>query len=212
MELQRLCSRRVFVAACVTVEGASESDRFLVFGSGTKLFVTGEQVRRPQLSVYPSARSRCRSGPRSRDLLLCVASAMTPPLVRFSWKRRRENGPLEELRPDQGERLELVVSGRVVAIRAVEPDAQYTYKYRCHVEHESGAADAPQDQEVSAAPPLPPVSPGSPGSAASSGEQDNWRRERQLCLTYVVLLAKSVVYCCGLCVLRASGKNERMNE
>uniref|UniRef100_A0A3Q1HVA0 Ig-like domain-containing protein n=1 Tax=Anabas testudineus TaxID=64144 RepID=A0A3Q1HVA0_ANATE len=89
--------------------------RYYIFGSGTKLYVTasGEQVLKPVVSVYPAA---SRDHLEGKSSLLCVASDMFPPLVQFSWKRRKENGRLEELPSAEGEQLELRESGRSASI------------------------------------------------------------------------------------------------
>ncbi|KAG7222318.1 hypothetical protein INR49_016382, partial [Caranx melampygus] len=67
-----------------------------------------EQVVKPVVSVYPAA---SRAHLEGRSSLLCLASAMFPPLVQFSWKRQKEGGPLEELPPAEGEQLELTERG-----------------------------------------------------------------------------------------------------
>ncbi|XP_044223645.1 immunoglobulin lambda-1 light chain-like [Thunnus albacares] len=153
-----------------------------IFGSGTKLYVTDEQVVKPVVSVYPAA---SRAHLEGKSSLLCLASAMSPPLVQFSWKRQKKNGPLENLPPAEGEQLELREPGRTVAIRVVDRDALYTYKYRCSVRHEWGTVDAQTEQEVSALPPPVP----------------SQYKVKLLCVLYTVLIVKSLVYCCGISLL-----------
>ncbi|CAI5676807.1 unnamed protein product [Oreochromis niloticus] len=132
-------SRQVFVAVCLTVRVAGRS--YYIFGSGTKLSVTDEQVVKPVVSVYPAA---SRAHLEGNSSLLCVASAMFPPLVQFSWKRQKKNGgEAEELPPAEGEQLELRESGRTIAIRMVDRDYLFTYIYRCYVKHEGGTVEAP---------------------------------------------------------------------
>ncbi|KAI3374558.1 hypothetical protein L3Q82_021138, partial [Scortum barcoo] len=92
-----------------------------------------EQVVKPVVSVYPAA---SRAHLEGKSSLLCVASAMFPPLVQFSWKRQKEDGPLEELPPAEGEQLELRESGRTAAILLIRQPESSTYKYRCYVQHE----------------------------------------------------------------------------
>ncbi|XP_040001254.1 uncharacterized protein LOC120799865 [Xiphias gladius] len=134
-------SRQVFVPVCFTVRGKYYS----IFSSGTKLYVTAsdEPVVKPVVSVYPAA---SRAHLEGKSSLLCLASDMSPPLVQFSWKRQKQDGPLEELPPAEGEQLELTGSGRAVAIRVVDRDAFYTYKYRCYVRHEGGTVAAQTEQ------------------------------------------------------------------
>ncbi|CAI5678282.1 unnamed protein product [Oreochromis niloticus] len=165
-------SRQVFVAVCLTVGGY-----YLIFGSGTKLSVTDEQVVKPVVSVYPAA---SRAHLEGNSSLLCVASAMFPPLVQFSWKRQKKNGgEPEELPPAEGEQLELRESGRTIAIRMVDGSDSDTYKYSCSVKHEGGTVEA-QTQQVSF---------------------QSQCKVKLLCLLYTVLIVKSLVYCCGLSLL-----------
>ncbi|KAI3374143.1 hypothetical protein L3Q82_006003 [Scortum barcoo] len=102
-----------------------------------------EQVVKPVVSVYPAA---SRAHLEGKSSLLCVASAMFPPLVQFSWKRQKEDGPLEELPPAEGEQLELRESGRTAAILLIRQPESSTYKYRCYVQHEGGTVEAPTEQ------------------------------------------------------------------
>ncbi len=91
------------------------------------------------VSVYPAA---SRAHLEGRSSLLCVASAMFPPLVRFSWKRRKEDGRLEELPHAEGEQLELRESKCAAAIVLIRQQDRSTYKYICSVEHEGGTVEA----------------------------------------------------------------------
>ena len=102
-----------------------------------------EQVVKPVVSVYPAA---SRAHLEGKSSLLCLASHMFPPLVRFSWKRRREDGSLEELPPAEGEQLELRESGRTAAILLMDGDPLSTYKYVCSVQHEGGTVEARTEQ------------------------------------------------------------------
>lgn len=105
--------------------------------------VTSEQqVAKPVVSVYPAAST---GRPEGSGSLLCLASAMVPPLVRFSWKRQKENGPLEELPPAEGERLELREPGRSAAILFIQQQNS-KYKYSCYVSHEGGTVEARTQQ------------------------------------------------------------------
>lgn len=105
--------------------------------------VSDDKVQKPVVRVYPAATTAKLKG---KNYLLCVASGMSPPLVQFSWKRRKENGPLEELPPVKGEQLEFRESGSIVAIREVDQDAVHAYKYRCHVKHEMATVKALTEQ------------------------------------------------------------------
>ncbi|XP_072219559.1 immunoglobulin lambda-1 light chain-like [Leuresthes tenuis] len=207
----------------------STADRFLyqsqslcegygypIFGSGTKLYVTDEQVVKPVVSVCPIA---SRVHLEGKSSLLCLASDMFPPLVQFSWKRQKKNGGLEELPPAEGWQTNFKRSGRSAAIRAVDSDSLHTYKYSCYVEHEGGTVEAQTQQEVPATPPptaappthLPEETSAAADTAATSVPPQqpvklsvsfqSECRVKLLCLLYTVLIVKSLVYCCGLSLL-----------
>ncbi|KAI3374565.1 hypothetical protein L3Q82_021131 [Scortum barcoo] len=216
-------SRQVFVLLSVAVGGYW----YFIFGSGTKLYVTDEQVVKPVVSVYPAA---SRAHLEGKSSLLCVASAMFPPLVQFSWKRQKEDGPLEELPPAEGEQLKLRESGCTGTIRVIDQDALNKYKYRCYVQHEGGNVEATEEQGDEG---LGFLSVHhhhlhhhfqhhlnhhlhrhihqhfqhhvhhhlhQPCPAAASFQSQC--RVKLLSMLYSVLIVKSLVYCCGLSLLR----------
>ncbi|KAL3989070.1 hypothetical protein ACER0C_013388 [Sarotherodon galilaeus] len=168
-------------------------DHYDIFGSGTKLSVTDEQVVKPVVSVYPAA---SRAHLEGNSSLLCVASAMFPPLVQFSWKRQKKNGrEAEELPPAEGEQLELRESGRTIAIRMVDGSDSDTYKYSCWVKHEGGTVEAQTQQGITRLSVCLFV------SVCPSVSFQSQCRVKLLCLLYTVLIVKSLVYCCGLSLL-----------
>ncbi|KAE8290465.1 hypothetical protein D5F01_LYC10038 [Larimichthys crocea] len=112
-----------------------------------RFYWINEQVVKPVVSVYPAA---SRAHLEGKSSLLCLASAMFPPLVKFSWKRQKEDGPLEEVHRDVGEQLELRESGRTASILLIHGHESSTYKYRCSVQHEGGTVEAQTEQEVPA--------------------------------------------------------------
>ncbi|KAM4551945.1 immunoglobulin lambda-1 light chain-like isoform 3-T3 [Odontesthes bonariensis] len=174
---------------------------YLIFGSGTKLFVTDEQVVKPVVSVYPAA---SRVHLEGRSSLLCLASGMFPPLVRFSWKRQKKNGGLEELPPAEGEQLELRESGRTASILLIRQQENSTYKYSCSVEHEGGRVEAQTQQELPApAASCPPVRDPAdlPALQRAAASFQSELRVKLLCLLYTLLIVKSLVCCCGLSLL-----------
>ncbi|XP_053185516.1 uncharacterized protein LOC128368680 [Scomber japonicus] len=185
------------------------TNRHHIFGSGTKLFVD-EQVVKPVVSVYPAA---SRAHLEGKSSLLCLASAMSPPLVQFSWKRQKKNGQLEDLTPAKFEQLELREQGRSASILLLHQQEDSTYKYRCYVKHEGVTFEAQTEQ-------------GNEGLVTTLSE----RAEEQsanicfslfsvsvvfalsptvpsqsqvllFCVLYTVLIVKSLVYCCGLSLL-----------
>ncbi|XP_062285695.1 uncharacterized protein LOC133991219 [Scomber scombrus] len=169
-----------------------------IFGSGTKLFVD-EQVVKPVVSVYPAA---SRAHLEGKSSLLCLASAMSPPLVRFSWKRQKKNGPLEVLTPAEFEQLELREPGRSASILLLHQQENSTYKYRCYVKHEGGPVEA-QTEVPAAAASCPPER--EPADLPALQQADllfqSQCRVKLLCVLYTVLIVKSLVYCCGLSLL-----------
>ncbi|XP_032363943.1 immunoglobulin lambda-1 light chain [Etheostoma spectabile] len=174
---------------------------YLIFGSGTKLVVTDEPVVKPVVSVYPAAP---RAPLEGKSSLLCLASAMFPPLVQFSWKRRREDGPLEELPPAEGEQLEIRESGRTAAILMLHQQENSTYKYRCYVHHEGGTVEAHTEPEVPAPAASCPPERDPPDQLALQRADSSFQLQYQVklfCLLYTQLIVKSLVFCCGLSLL-----------
>ncbi|XP_041659561.1 uncharacterized protein LOC121520253 [Cheilinus undulatus] len=174
-------SRRVLVLVVFTVR-----EYFMIFGSGTRLFVSDDQVVKPVVRVYPAA---SRSPPEEKRSLLCVSSAMFPPLVRFSWSRRpKKSGHPEELLSADGRQLKLRESGCTASILAVDQRESDSYEYSCSVQHEEKKVKtlAPTGFSVLPVPPsLPPPSV-------------SVYKLRLLLLLYTLLIVKSLVYCCGL--------------
>ncbi|KAM9345039.1 uncharacterized protein ABDE67_013932 [Symphorus nematophorus] len=127
---------------------------------------------------------------------------MFPPLVQFSWRRRKENGRLEALPPAGGEQLKL--SGCTGTILPIDGDALDTYKYVCSVRHEGGTVEAQKEQVLPALPPSPSPSPSSspppPPSPPPAASVPSQYRVKLLCVLYTVLIVKSLVFCCGLCL------------
>ncbi|XP_022616793.1 immunoglobulin lambda-1 light chain-like [Seriola dumerili] len=192
---------------CACWRKVSHRYGYLIFGSGTKLYVTDEPVVKPVVSVYPAA---SRAHLEGKSSLLCLASAMSPPLVQFSWKRQKEDGSLEELTRDDGEQLVLTEPGRTAAILLIHQPENSTYKYSCYVKHEGGTVEAQTQQEVPA--PAAPCPPEREPADLAALQQDDFAavpldplppqcRVKLLCLLYTVLIVKSLVYCCGLSLL-----------
>ncbi|XP_078101783.1 uncharacterized protein LOC144514867 [Sander vitreus] len=102
-----------------------------------------EPVVKPVVSVYPAA---SRAHLEGKSSLLCLSSAMFPPLVKFSWKRRNETGPLEELPPAEGEQLEIRELRHTASILLINQQVNSNYKYRCDVLHEGGKVVAQTEQ------------------------------------------------------------------
>ncbi|XP_028275555.1 immunoglobulin lambda-1 light chain-like [Parambassis ranga] len=180
----------------------SSDDEDALMGPGTKLIVTAseQQVVKPVVSVYPAAPT---GRPEGSSSLLCLASDMFPPLVRFSWKRQKENGPLEELHPAEGEQLELRETGHSATILFVQQQESSSYKYSCYVKHEGGTVKAQTEQELPAAASCPPEREPAdlPAVQLTDWSFQSQCRVKLLLLLYTVLIVKSLLYCCGLSLL-----------
>ncbi|XP_071396352.1 immunoglobulin lambda-1 light chain-like [Centroberyx affinis] len=145
---------------------------YYIFGSGTRLYVTAEPVVKPKVSVYPASRADLKG----KSSLLCLATSMFPPLVRFSWRREEKTGPPE------GETVELGEPGRPASIMLIDREKAAAYRYVCSVEHQGGAVEAqiPTQTDFSF---------------------QSQCRVKLLSLVYTVMIVKSMVYCCGLSLL-----------
>ncbi|XP_005755672.1 protocadherin beta-7-like, partial [Pundamilia nyererei] len=189
----KLNGRKVFVSVCFSVGGSDEqSNSYLIFGSGTKLYVTDKPTVKPEVTAYKAANSTSLGG---RSALVCQASGMIPPLVQFSWKREK-NGRLEDLPPAEVEQLEIKEPGRITSITVLDQGDIYSYKYLCEVNHEKGKVTGQNKIEIRGPSPPPPPPP-------------RWFKERLLCLMYTVLIAKSLAYFCGLSLLGITRKKGR---
>ncbi|XP_060899639.1 immunoglobulin lambda-like polypeptide 5 isoform X1 [Labrus mixtus] len=168
-----------------------------IFGSGTKLFVTDEQVVKPVVSVYPAA---SRAQLEEKSSLLCVASAMFPPLVQISWKKQKGSGPLQDVNPADVKRQELRESGCSASILTIP---QISYKYLCSVQHQGGTVNAQTEIEVSV-----PTTSSPPEREPTDMSFQSQCKVKLLTLLYTVLILKSLVYCCGLSLLRIFRNNK----
>ncbi|XP_070397622.1 immunoglobulin lambda-1 light chain [Nothobranchius furzeri] len=184
-----------------------------IFGSGTKLYVSDQEVMKPVVTVCPV---RTRTHQEEKTSLMCLASSMFPPVVRFAWKRQKKYGHLEDLSPD-GEQLELKGSDRSVIIRQVDQESFYTYKFFCYVSHEEVTLQN-ETQEFSIPTTSPPDSSATPTRSSSQYDPSSTSlppqlpvkqlvsfqselRVKLLLLLYSELIVKSLVFCCGLSLM-----------
>ncbi|RVE61297.1 hypothetical protein OJAV_G00169210 [Oryzias javanicus] len=188
---------------------------YLIFGSGTRLFVTDESVVKPVVSVYPAA---SRVPVERGSSLLCLASAMFPPVVQFSWKRQKNNGQPENLPSTGTEQLDLRESGRSSSILLIHQQEDSSYQYICSVKHEGGTVETLLNFQLQVPQQLPTSHPAATSiqhlpafnrgnslcSSSGPGVKLSFQSEcrvKLLCLLYTVLIVKSLVYCCGLSLL-----------
>nr|XP_023835041.1 immunoglobulin lambda-1 light chain-like [Salvelinus alpinus] len=146
-----------------------------VFGSGTRLYVTDNHVRKPKVTVYPA------SNPESngKTTLLCLARDMFPDLVKISWKMEDEYGQTVEVSKAETEQLEQREEGRTTSMITIDQENACKNKYRCYVEHEGDTHDVDMLKD--------------PFFVMCSLNLAS--------LVYTVMIVKSMVYCCGLSLL-----------
>ncbi|CAJ1087263.1 immunoglobulin lambda-1 light chain-like [Xyrichtys novacula] len=161
--------RQVFVRALLTVW---LNTYYYIFGSGTTLFVSGEQVVEPVVRVYPAA---------SRGQLLCVASGMFPPLVKFSWKRQKERDGVEVLPSADSRQQKLQETGCSASVLHINQQEISSDQYLCNVQHQGGTREVPAPT-------------GNEGLMSAL----LMHQVKLLSLLYSLLIVKSLVYCCGL--------------
>ncbi|MEQ2212900.1 hypothetical protein XENOCAPTIV_006617 [Xenoophorus captivus] len=220
------CPTDLHLSVCVSTALAamatqlSQKDLTLTRNIGETVSIGCDKVKPPEVNLY-SVTSEYQQ--EKKQPLLCVASGMFPPVIQFSWRRQKENGPLEDLAPADGEHVELREAGHISSIWVVHQDPLYKYEYSCSVKHE-GQVKEPQTKignecsevQLDSAlcfreqmtdnvffctsvvfPPPPPPTSG-----------PHWFRERLLCLLYSVLISKSLIYFCGLSLFSICG-NQR---
>ncbi|XP_067091954.1 immunoglobulin lambda-like polypeptide 5 [Osmerus mordax] len=202
-QLQPSLPCRLFDIMYVTVE-----NKVMVFGSGTRLIVTDNEVKSPKVTVYP-AFTHPRNG---RTIVLCQASDMFPDLVRFSWKMEREDGRLVEVPEAEREELEQREDGRVTSVIIIKNQEAKTKKYSCTVKHEVANVEDIQkihkkEESSFTTAASAPTSPPQNHTHVSPAVHVPDELLQSMCsvnlasLVYTVMIVKSLVYCCGLSLL-----------
>ncbi|XP_014016534.2 immunoglobulin lambda-1 light chain [Salmo salar] len=190
----------------------------LVFGSGTKLYVTdNNSVQNPKVTVYPASKPE----PNRKTTLLCLARDMFPDLVKISWKMVDKNGRTVEVPKAEREELEQREEGRTTSMIIIDKDKTYSNKYSCSVEHEGGPQDVdiPEEEPTQASPTTmaatttlqvtydEPTEASPTTMAAPTTLQVTNDSFKSICglnlasLVYTVMIVKSMVYCYGLSFL-----------
>ncbi|XP_047667455.1 uncharacterized protein LOC113663835 [Tachysurus fulvidraco] len=188
-----------------------------VFGSGTRLYVTDEKVKKPQLTVYPVFKPKETDG---KSVLMCQARDMYPDLVRFTWKAKDLKGQDVNLGDD--ERLEQTDKTnktdkdsevRITSMLIVNNQKAIENKFTCSVQHDS------DQQETLSIPTDEDLRENKPDSEACSTQKPEDEKEEEeeienfglfelsrklylFIVTYVLLLVKNVFYFCIVSVLR----------
>ncbi|XP_039907775.1 immunoglobulin lambda-1 light chain-like [Simochromis diagramma] len=175
-----------------------------IFGSGAKLYVTDTPVAKPSVTVYQAASSDHLEEKRS---LLCVASQMVPPVVKITWKSQKQDGSPLAAPPGDTEQLDIIESDYTASILLIHQQDENSHTYGCSVTHEGGTVEGQIEEGVSQSPPkeLPPdtLSTNQTLTEGPSSEHPvSQKQVKLLCLVYTVLITKSLVYCCGVSLLR----------
>uniref|UniRef100_A0AAX7W792 Ig-like domain-containing protein n=1 Tax=Astatotilapia calliptera TaxID=8154 RepID=A0AAX7W792_ASTCA len=182
----------------------SKSSHNMIFGSGAKLYVTATPVAKPSVTVYQAASSDHLEEKRS---LLCVASQMVPPVVKITWKSQKQDGSPLAAPPGDTEQLDIIESDYTASILLIHQQDENSHTYGCSVTHEGGTVEGQIEEGVSQSPPkeLPPdtLSTNQTLTEGPSSEHPvSQKQVKLLCLVYTVLITKSLVYCCGVSLLR----------
>ncbi|KAL0966733.1 hypothetical protein UPYG_G00299430 [Umbra pygmaea] len=136
METDILCNSRLRMALLKLQR--QNADRFLtrefplwdekiVFGSGTRLYVTDNRVQKPKVTAYPASKPDANG----KTTLLCVARDMFPDLVKISWKMKDENNQTER------EELEQREEGQTTSMIIIDEAKADVNNYTCWVDHEA---------------------------------------------------------------------------
>ncbi|XP_072544734.1 uncharacterized protein [Salminus brasiliensis] len=215
----------LFVLECCTV--ANEK----VFGSGTRLYVTDEKVKKPKVSAYPMSKTR-----DGKMVAVCQARDMFPDLVKFTWKD--QSGKNMEL--SEGEDLleqKDSKEARVTSMLIIDEQRASSNTFTCSVQH-----DGSENKEESVVIPAstkeeekqPEVNPNSGSDPTCQPPEQQEQQEQQeqeqsedhgstgivrklylFSVTYMALLGKNVVYFCAVCVLlykRRAGNSKSVSS
>lgn len=90
------------------------------------------------MTVYPVSKPE----PNGKTALLCLARDMFPDLVKFSWKREKSNGHIEDVPLAEGERLELREATLTTGIIVIDIEKAKSFKHHCYVRHEGSTVEA----------------------------------------------------------------------
>ncbi|KAJ8011427.1 hypothetical protein DPEC_G00058100 [Dallia pectoralis] len=176
-----------------------------IFGSGTRLYVTGDQVQTPKVTVYPASNPE----ENGKTTLLCLARDMFPDLVKILWKMEDRNG--QKVNVPQGEVLEQMGEGQTTSMIIIDKEKADVNKYICSVKHEGGIKDTYISKDKpTEAPPTTMAAITCPSTIYTQEPltllvtDDSFQSITSLnlaSLTYTVMIVKTLVYCCGLTIL-----------
>uniref|UniRef100_A0A8C2DTQ9 Ig-like domain-containing protein n=1 Tax=Cyprinus carpio TaxID=7962 RepID=A0A8C2DTQ9_CYPCA len=108
-----------------------------VFGSGTRLYVTGEPVKLPKVSGYlPSKKYIDKQG---KQTMLCQASDMFPDLVKFTWRTKSEAGDFKDVPEENVVEQSYKRDNKTVTVTSmmiIDKNTIEKNNYQCTVTHE----------------------------------------------------------------------------
>ncbi|XP_030630442.1 immunoglobulin lambda-1 light chain-like [Chanos chanos] len=188
-----------YYCACWITGGTSGGGYYYIkiFGSGTKLVVTGDSPKPPKVTLYSP------SEPKDRKItLLCNARDMMPDIVRFEWSIGDKAA--------QGEVLEQVDPGKgVTSMLIIDEKKAGDSKYSCKVKHEIEVP--PAERGFSEDEPVKPTQKSSQKPSATCPTKQGGLQKfemlevtpglRLFVWTYTSMIVKSVVYFIAVCVL-----------
>ncbi|XP_029930015.1 immunoglobulin lambda-1 light chain-like [Myripristis murdjan] len=181
---------------CACWKYVSHSEKcWLIFGSGTRLYVTDRLVVPPKVSIYPATRVDLKG----KSSLLCLATSMFPPEVQFSWRTKDNKRTIPER-----EQVELREEEHAAAILRINQQALKRVQYICSVKHQGDTVEAKIPPELPApTTSIPPVrDTAEPPAVEQSDVSFQFQcRVKLLSLVSTVMIVKSMVYCCGLSLL-----------
>ncbi|XP_036375463.1 immunoglobulin lambda-like polypeptide 1, partial [Megalops cyprinoides] len=170
-----------------------------VFGSGTKLIVTGESVRRPDVIPYPPSKEN-----NGKKTLVCLARDMFPKVLKFKWDVEASDGTKTPVKDSVGQ-VEQQGENYIASMMTIDASKVEKNNYFCSVEHEAIATgDAtqkkiPKEKVPDAAPKskCPPLTNGTDPAPILKIIEGSFEQTRSLylaTLTYTLMILKGVAY------------------
>ncbi|KAK2822883.1 hypothetical protein Q5P01_022948 [Channa striata] len=123
---------------------------------------------------------------------------MVPPRVRFSWKRQKDNGPAEDVPSAGDEQLELREPGTRRLHLAAREQRSRPLTFVPVSELPAPAASCPPSRRAAE-----PAAVQQEAELVPVDPVQSRYQVKLLCLLYTALVVKSLVYCCGLSLLRS---------
>lgn len=96
-----------------------------------------DQVKKPQVSVYPMSRPQSNGN----SVLLCQARGMFPALVRFMWQAEDQRGRKVELTDDDQLEQRDEDQVQITSMLIIEKYKAMNNKFTCSVQHDSSFDD-----------------------------------------------------------------------